>query len=171
MRLTLIAAAVLALSACNSNSQQETQAVAASETTQAQQPKTQLKPTPKQLVVADQGVRVENPNITATNESIAQGYRRIHELTADKTCDTSQQCQVVAVGSRACGGANEYVVFSTKTADAEQVKALAEEITVQERQFNLKTGAVSICEHLMRPSTQCQQSQCVRIQGSSSSVY
>ncbi|WP_105189508.1 hypothetical protein [Pseudoalteromonas sp. T1lg48] len=171
MRLSFIAIAALALSACNSNSPKDTQAVAANDTTQPPQLETQLKPTPKQLAVAEQSVRVENPNITATKESIAQGYRQIHELTADKSCDTSQQCQVVAVGSRACGGANEYLVFSTKTADAEQVKALAEAITVQERQFNLKTGAVSICEHLMRPSTQCQQSQCVKIQGSSSSVY
>ncbi|WP_105200384.1 hypothetical protein [Pseudoalteromonas sp. T1lg10] len=171
MRLSFIAIAVLALSACNNSSQAETQTLAAEQPNQAQQLDNQLKPAPKQLVTTKNPIRVENMQMTATPESIAQGYKQIHELTADKSCDSTEQCQVVAVGSRACGGANEYLVFSTKTADAAQVKALAEEITVQERQFNLKTGAVSICEHLMRPSTQCQQSQCVKIQGSSSSVY
>ncbi|MEM0516040.1 hypothetical protein WCN91_11550 [Pseudoalteromonas sp. YIC-827] len=171
MRLSLVALTVLALSACNSNSQEETQAVAAEKPNQAHQLENQLKPAPKQLVTTEKPIRAENMKMTATAESIAQGYKQIHELTADKSCDTTQQCQVVAVGSRACGGANEYLVFSTKSADAEQVKAMAKELTAQEQQFNLNTGAVSICEHLMRPSTQCQESQCVKIQGSSSSAY
>ncbi|WP_462156761.1 hypothetical protein [Pseudoalteromonas sp. GB56] len=171
MRLTLIAVATLALSACNNTEETNT------ETTQYTEPKKaevgSTKSVPKaveaQKITRDKVGNIGNIEVTA--ESIRAGYKNIHELTQDKSCDTSEQCKVLAVGSRACGGANEYVVYSTKTTEAAQVEQLAQKLTAQEHQYNLTSGMMSICQHLVRPATQCQESQCVKVSGSSNSVY
>ena len=181
MRLTLIALSTLALSACNNTEPSQTQLVQSgdNETTQTvESTKAELGDTKKvsEKTLEKNNIRSLNPDlgnleITATAESIRAGYKAIHELTDDKSCDTSEQCKVLAVGSRACGGPNEYLVYSTHTTDVETVEQLAEKLTAQESQYNAISGMVSICQHLTRPATQCQQSQCVKISGSSASVY
>ncbi|MEO2281945.1 hypothetical protein [Pseudoalteromonas pernae] len=173
MRLTLIAIATLALSACNNTEETKADATQYAEPQKVEigSPKPAPKLTENQQSVRDKKLEMGDIEVTATAESIRAGYKNIHDLTEDKSCDTSEQCKVLAVGSRACGGANEYVVYSTKTTDSAKVEQLAETLTAQEHQYNLTSGMVSICQHLIRPATQCQESQCVKIAGSSTSVY
>ncbi|MFY8275263.1 hypothetical protein AAEU32_14140 [Pseudoalteromonas sp. SSDWG2] len=181
MRLTVIALATLALSACNNTEESETEQVAqanvqAAENTQLQNNKLDaIKPAP-QNVESPEAQRIQQAvtqpiTANASKESILAGYQTLRQLTEDKSCDNSMQCKVVAVGSRACGGPNDYIVYSSKTADANEVQKLADQITASEAQFNAATGMVSICEHLSRPATQCQQNQCTKVMGSAQSVY
>jgi hypothetical protein len=81
-------------------------------------------------------------------------------LIADKTCDNSSQCRVIAVGSRACGGPSSYAVFSSKMANKNKVNTLADKVTKYESQYNAQTGRMSICQHLVAPSTQCINNVC-----------
>ncbi|KAF7767469.1 hypothetical protein PCIT_a4353 [Pseudoalteromonas citrea] len=107
----------------------------------------------------------------APKNTLSAARNKLKDMTKDKGCDTSMQCQVIAVGSRACGGPSSYVTFSTRSADVQTVKKLADSITVLESQYNAKNRMVSICQHLTQPSTQCVENKCVKIQGNAQATY
>lgn len=106
-----------------------------------------------------------------SRETIQSTRQQLNTLITDTQCDNSTQCQVLAVGSRACGGPSSYIVYSNKTADSDQVEQLATKITEQESKFNAQNDMMSICQHLSAPSTQCTENKCVKIEGNSASVY
>ncbi|BBN80048.1 hypothetical protein PA25_00330 [Pseudoalteromonas sp. A25] len=104
-------------------------------------------------------------------EDIKQLHSQLKALTQDVTCDTTMQCQVEAVGSRACGGPSSYIVYSNKSADSEAVKKLASKITHYESSYNAQNRLVSICQHLTRPSAQCVENKCVKLTNTSQETF
>lgn len=104
-------------------------------------------------------------------DDIKTAKNKLNNLIADKQCSTSSQCKVSAVGSRACGGPSDYIVYSTQSAPQEQVSALSDTITQLESTYNVQKGMVSICQHLTAPSTQCVENKCVKLEGSAVSVF
>ena len=107
----------------------------------------------------------------APKNTLSAARKKLKDMIKDKRCDSTMQCQVIAVGSRACGGPSSYVTFSTQAADLQVVKKLADSITVLESQYNAKNRMVSICQHLTQPSTQCVENKCVKIQGNAQATY
>jgi len=104
-------------------------------------------------------------------DDIKTAKNKLNNLIADKQCSTSSQCKVSAVGSRACGGPSDYIVYSTQSAPQEQVSALSDTITQLESTYNVQKGMMSICQHLTAPSTQCVENKCVKLEGSAVSVF
>lgn len=104
-------------------------------------------------------------------DDIKTAKNKLNNLIADKQCSTSSQCKVSAVGSRACGGPSDYIVYSTQSAPQEQVSALSDTITQLESTYNAQKGMMSICQHLTAPSTQCVENKCVKLEGSAVSVF
>lgn len=92
-------------------------------------------------------------------------------LIIDKHCQTNMQCKVSAVGSRACGGPSEYVVYSTHTASEQDVTVRSKKITLLESNYNAQNNMMSICQHLTAPSTQCVENKCVKLKDSALSVF
>ncbi|MBE0366707.1 hypothetical protein [Pseudoalteromonas aurantia] len=105
------------------------------------------------------------------NENLVSVRKQLTELTKNNACDNTVQCQVMPVGSRACGGPSSYLVFSKKYANPHKVSTLADKITHLESQYNAKNRMVSICQHLTQPSTQCVENKCVKIEGSAQATY
>ena len=104
-------------------------------------------------------------------DDIKTAKNKLNNLIADKQCSTSSQCKVSAVGSRACGGPSDYIVYSTQSAPQEQVSALSDTITQLESTYNAQKGMMSICQHLTAPSTQCVENKCIKLEGSAVSVF
>lgn len=121
---------------------------------------------------AGQLVEVKSTDDAApSKEKVHDLHQQLSQKTADTTCDSSAQCKVLAVGSRACGGPSKHIIYSTKNVDEAEVKQLAKQLTASEKQFNAETGMVSICQHLSAPSTQCIENKCAKIAGNGTSVY
>ncbi|MDP2636683.1 MAG: hypothetical protein ACPG5Z_11360 [Pseudoalteromonas sp.] len=131
----------------------------------------QLKPAPTTLTKNSQAVAIGDKNKAVSREAIQAAHKQLKTLTEDLSCDTSTQCKVLPVGSRACGGPSSYLVFSTKNNDSQKVEQAAKQITTLESQFNAQTGMVSICQHLTAPATQCTSNKCVKVAGNATSVY
>lgn len=104
-------------------------------------------------------------------EDIRAAKTELNTLIADTQCDTSTQCRVNAVGSRACGGPSSFIVYSTKSVSEEQVTALSDKVTKLESNYNAQKGMMSICQHLTTPSTQCVENKCVKLEGSAVSAF
>jgi len=166
MRPVLLALVLpLCLSACLDKTPAEKESVTTAEVIKPKQLKetTQTKSDVEEL---------SNSSVKAVSvEDITTAKTQLNTLIADTSCDTSMQCKVIAVGSRACGGSSSFEVYSTKTAKDEQVKTLSKTITELESNFNAQKGMMSICQHLTTPSTQCVENKCVKLEGSAVSVF
>lgn len=97
-----------------------------------------------------------------TAGSLNEKKSELQAFIANKECDTSNQCQVIAVGSRACGGPSQYAIYSNKAVDSDKVQTLAAKITVAEKVFNEKNKMMSICQHLEEPAAQCINNTCTK---------
>lgn len=133
--------------------------------------KESLSPDSTAVTKSNQTVTMDEQNETVSRSAMQAAHSQLKALTKDLNCDTSAQCQVLPVGSRACGGPSSYLVFSTKNTDSEKVASLAKHITSLESQFNAQTGMASICQHLTAPAAQCVSNKCVKVEGNATSVY
>lgn len=132
---------------------------------------TELQPAPSALTKKNQATDIKNENKTVSRAAIQAANTQLKTLTENTSCDSSTQCRVLPVGSRACGGPSNYLIYSTKHSNNEDVEKLAKHITSLESQFNAQTGMMSICQHLTAPATQCSDNKCVKIEGNATSVY
>ncbi|QPB81524.1 hypothetical protein CWC22_000210 [Pseudoalteromonas rubra] len=128
------------------------------------------KPSPADKVMEKEPVaHIDKDAINEAGLKNQRAYLKF--ITKDKECDTTTQCKVLPVGSRACGGPSDYVIFSTKTADPDKVKELADKLTHAEATYNAKNRMISICEHLSAPATQCVNNKCVKLEHSNQATY
>ncbi|WP_440054640.1 hypothetical protein ACSLBF_00185 [Pseudoalteromonas sp. T1lg65] len=105
-----------------------------------------------------------------SQDDIGKAMAALELLVENKHCDNDNQCKVIAVGSRACGGPSSYHVFSTQNGNVKEITAQAEAITKLESHYNAQKQMMSICQHLAEPSTQCLNNKCVKLEGNQS-VY
>lgn len=171
-KTTLLATsfATLLLAACSQHAEPEKKASAAPEATPPAKT-AKLKPATQPVLIASNNPSVQlKPQAaqlnSVTREQIKANSDALDKLVANTECDSQSQCKVLAVGSRACGGPSQYLVYSTKHATAADVEKLADTITQQAKQFNAQNEIVSTCQHLTKPAAQCKNNQCVAVNSS-----
>jgi hypothetical protein len=79
----------------------------------------------------------------------------------DARCSESAQCRTLPLGSRACGGPERYVAWSSQRSDGAKLAALAERDAEERRRINEDSGRASTCELRPDPGAQCFASRCV----------
>ncbi len=97
-------------------------------------------------------------------ESITQAQDSLTTIISDKSCDASYQCKVLHLGERACGGASHFEIYSTKTANQEEVEHIATQITDFEKRYNQKENSIDTCQHTITPQTLCIKSTCEQVE-------
>ncbi len=86
---------------------------------------------------------------------------RLTAAVGDARATDASACRALAVGSKACGGPTQYVVFSTVATDATEAERLAGEVTALDRAANAQFGLVSTCDLLMEPGVAVEGGRCV----------
>jgi hypothetical protein len=90
-------------------------------------------------------------------------FEEITNLAASKNCTESSQCSYIAYGSKACGGPQGHLVFSSEI-DTEKLKDLVNKYTIAEAAYNKQNGIVSDCSVVTPPQTiDCVDGDCVKI--------
>ena len=117
---------------------------------QSEQPITTAKNEVKTIKVSQASDIKIKPSLTNLDGKKTE----FNALIKNKECDSTNQCQILPVGSRACGGPSQYVVYSNKHVDSKKAQALALQITNAEKVFNEKNKMMSICQHLTKPAAQ-----------------
>ena len=90
-----------------------------------------------------------------------QLYQRMLKLTADKTCNTDQQCEVIGIGSRPCGGPEQFLSFSTQQTDQKMLTITNDRYTRTRQEQQQRLGLRSTCQQLFAPAAACREQQCV----------
>lgn len=78
-------------------------------------------------------------------------FEEINSLSNSKTCTDSSIWEYTAYGSKACGGPQGYIAYSTELDVADFLQKV-KEYTELEEEYNRKTGIVSTCILPAEPS-------------------
>jgi hypothetical protein len=99
---------------------------------------------------------------------ISTTYQQLQNaLNQSNKCSFDSECTSEPTGSRACGGPNGYVVYSTAKNPISYVnliKDLAKKTRSLEDEFNHKRKMTSICSVEMQPRVECVANRCVKNQ-------
>ena len=79
---------------------------------------------------------------------------------ADLSCRTASDCVAIPLGSRACGGAQSYMIASKNNDNAELVTLLASKSSELEDAYNSKYQIISICSLIAPPMPNCLAKKC-----------
>lgn len=79
---------------------------------------------------------------------------------ADMSCSSKADCQVIAVGAKACGGPAAFVAASTKNGNFEILRELAQTSTEKAHAYNVTYRAVSDCSIASMPKLACVKKVC-----------
>ena len=77
-----------------------------------------------------------------------------------KDCSNSGQCEVIAFGSKPCGGPWEYLVYSSSSTDPELLIEKVNTYNQLEEEYNQENGIFSDCAFVMPPEVTCADGQC-----------
>lgn len=95
----------------------------------------------------------EQPSVKPADE--------LRALIGDASCSDHAQCRTIAWGSKACGGPQSYVAYSTLRTDASKLEALAKRHAEAQARDNEASGRLSNCMLVTDPGAQCVASRCV----------
>ncbi|MFO1250660.1 hypothetical protein [Inhella sp.] len=91
----------------------------------------------------------------AVSPTAAELRAQIEREIGVPRCTETAQCRTLAVGSRACGGPEQYLPYSTLTAKPERLEQLAEAHRAARRAENQASGRLGTCIALMDPGARC----------------
>jgi hypothetical protein len=93
-----------------------------------------------------------------------QLYQRLQKLTHDKTCQQDQECKVIGIGARACGGPDQFIVYSENHTDGKMLAITSERYAKLKKEKQSKLGVVGTCQVLETPIAACQANNCVLLE-------
>ncbi|KZN47719.1 hypothetical protein [Pseudoalteromonas luteoviolacea] len=103
---------------------------------------------------------------TETGAQLTQNHSSssLEQVIADKGCDASFQCKVIAVGERlTCGGPSRYLVYSSRNVNEDDVERAAKAVTLAEQADNKDKIASEICEPVLPIQALCISNTCKSI--------
>jgi len=101
------------------------------------------------------------PPSAAPSTDTAGLYRQIREAIGDAACSAPEQCHTLAVGHKACGGPEAYLVWSSQATDGARLRSLAQAYGKARSSEDRKSGRVSDCALVTDPGARCEAGRCV----------
>ncbi|MCC2962437.1 hypothetical protein LK540_18580 [Massilia sp. IC2-278] len=92
----------------------------------------------------------------ASTNTLAQ----ITGLIGKAACTSDQQCQVLPVGARPCGGPASYLAWSSAATSGADLQALADRYRSEQQAGNSRSGMVSDCRAIAPPAAACRAGAC-----------
>lgn len=88
-------------------------------------------------------------------------WKKIQAANADTSCDSQAQCHTIGFGSKACGGPERYMAWSSKNSDGAALKALIDQHAAARRADDAREQMMSTCSLVSDPGATCRAGQCV----------
>lgn len=79
---------------------------------------------------------------------------------ADLRCMSVDDCKLLPIGSRACGGPSGYVITSKMNGNMSELEYLATQTEVKQAAYNRTYGIQSICSLIVPPELKCLSNYC-----------
>lgn len=86
--------------------------------------------------------------------------RSMEQEVGEASARRIDQCRVLRVGEKACGGPQAYLIYSTAVSSERKLQELARQYTEAEEKYNRVTGAMSTCSYVLPPEPQLRNGKC-----------
>jgi hypothetical protein len=110
------------------------------------------------VVIACGGSESATEDIEA---SLLELAAQIDQIIGEATCDLTNQCRVIPVGSKPCGGPWSYRAYSTVDTDVSALETTVTRFSSLQAELNQRTGADSDCMLVTEPAVRCVSGRCV----------
>lgn len=78
----------------------------------------------------------------------------------DLSCVNDNDCDVLPLGVRACGGPAEYIVISLHNPQLSRIQQYAEELEAKAIEYVQQSNMASTCIMVLPPNVSCRQNRC-----------
>ncbi len=96
-------------------------------------------------------------------QELATLKQTIENLAETSVCNENTECKFIAFGSKPCGGAKGYLIYSTSI-NVNELEAMVEQYNQKEADFNTKYGIISDCSVALPPTgMRCENNICIPI--------
>jgi len=96
-------------------------------------------------------------------EAAAELRERITIMIDGARCNNIVNCRVLGLGSRPCGGPEEYVAYSIWDTQVDEIRSLAAEYNFLREEVDAAAGIVGTCDVLTEPAVNCINARCVTV--------
>jgi len=101
-------------------------------------------------------------NIVTRQQILTANKALTAAIEVENECTVDEECAILPVGSRACGGPSSYVAYSLTSSNQDEIHSLSTLTTSLEKKYNHQNGIMSMCMILPEPTAVCDAShQCV----------
>ena len=98
---------------------------------------------------------------SVTLQDLELQFEAIQELVRQSNCSENSQCSYLAYGSKACGGPQGYLVFSSDI-DVNKLEVMVTKYSEDENTYNNQNGIISDCSFPLPPENlTCKDGKCV----------
>lgn len=110
---------------------------------------------------SDSALDLEEFSQEGATETLDTLLQAIRQEVGNPVAASPDQCRVVGIGHRPCGGPERYLLFSTETTDEQRLLGLVERYNARARDLTAESGMVGTCEVLPEPGTLVRGGVCV----------
>ena len=97
---------------------------------------------------------------SSDEEALVTLHQQIIDLIGEPRCENIVHCRLLALGSRPCGGAAEYLAYSSIVGRRDVLEAKAYEYGFLQEEVNRARAASGTCEVLTQPRVACVNGRC-----------
>jgi hypothetical protein len=105
--------------------------------------------------------KVQSPANAPSSAASAPLLLQIQAEIGNAACSSNEQCHTLALGSKACGGAERYLAWSTKDGKGDRLVRLAEDYAAARRAEDERDDMMSTCQMVIDPGAVCRQQRCI----------
>jgi hypothetical protein len=85
---------------------------------------------------------------------------QLKQAIGDASCNSDAQCHTLAWGTKACGGPERWVAWSSMHSDAATIESLGRRYATARREDHHREGGVSTCMIQADPGARCVAQHC-----------
>jgi len=103
----------------------------------------------------------DNDDSGTSDKPDTDHLQKIQATIADTSCNTNNDCALIEVGAKPCGGPETYEPYSKQNVDEKKLQELAAAYKKQRQDYFKENQIMGICVVTPKPSVACVSNQCV----------
>lgn len=102
----------------------------------------------------------EDISTASDDQKLADLATEIEIFAKNKACTGGNDCKVIGMGLRPCGGPSRFIIYALSKTDEKQLSDKITAYTNLEKELNSKYNKIGTCEALLPPTVDCINGVC-----------
>jgi hypothetical protein len=102
----------------------------------------------------------EDVSTVSDDQKLANLATEIETFAKNKNCSGGDDCKVIGMGAKPCGGFSRYIIYALSKTDEKQLTDKITAYTNLEKELNIKYNRIGTCEALLPPTVDCLNGVC-----------